>query len=95
MHPSGLFLAYYYGDKPKDKNEVPEALRDIFGKKYNNNNNNDGNEVRNIRNRQDEGHEYVSGRFSLSWEPTDNLSIKFKYQNIMSIYPARKLIRFI
>jgi len=37
----GLFLAYYYGDKPKDKNEVPEALRDLFGKKYNNNNNND------------------------------------------------------
>jgi hypothetical protein len=32
----GLFLAYYYGDKPKDKNEVPEALRDIFGKKYSN-----------------------------------------------------------
>ena len=37
----GLFLAYYFGDKPKDKNEVPEALRDLFGKKYNNNNNND------------------------------------------------------
>ena len=52
-------------------------------------NNNDGNEVRNIRNRQDEGHEYASGRFSLSWEPTDNLSIKFKYQNMESdsVYP--------
>ena len=32
----GLFLAYYFGDKPKDKNEVPEALRELYGKKYSN-----------------------------------------------------------
>jgi uncharacterized membrane protein YedE/YeeE len=37
----GLFLAYYYGDKPKDKKEYPPALRELYGKKYHNGNNKD------------------------------------------------------
>jgi hypothetical protein len=37
----GLFLAYYFGDKPKDKKEYPPALRELYGKKYHNGNNKD------------------------------------------------------
>jgi len=52
-------------------------------------NNNDGKQVRNIRTNVNESHSYDSGRMSLSWEPTDNLSVRFKYQNmeVNSIYP--------
>ena len=52
-------------------------------------NSNDGNQVRNIRTHVNESHKYDSGRLSLSWEPTDNLSVRFKYQNMEtdSIYP--------
>jgi len=52
-------------------------------------NNNDGKEVRNIRTAVNESHTYDSGRMSLSWEPTDALSVRFKYQNmeVNSIYP--------
>jgi iron complex outermembrane receptor protein len=52
-------------------------------------NNNAGNEVKNIRTGVNEDHKYVSGRISLSWVPTDALSVRFKYQNmeVDSIYP--------
>jgi|TARA_B100001105_G_scaffold220654_1_gene188104 hypothetical protein len=30
----GLFLAYYYGSKSKERKEYPPALRDYYGKKY-------------------------------------------------------------
>ena len=52
-------------------------------------NNNAGNEVKNIRTGVNEDHKYVSGRISLSWMPTDALSVRFKYQNmeVDSIYP--------
>ena len=52
-------------------------------------NNNQGNEVKNIRTAVNEDHKYVSGRVSLSWEPSDELSVKFKYQNmeVDSVYP--------
>ena len=30
----GLFLAYYYGSKSKERKEYPQALRDYYGKKY-------------------------------------------------------------
>ena len=52
-------------------------------------NNNDGKEVRNIRTNVNESHSYDSGRISLSWEPSDALSVRFKYQNMEtdSIYP--------
>ena len=52
-------------------------------------NNNDGKEVRNIRTNVNESHSYDSGRISLSWEPSDALSVRFKYQNmeVNSIYP--------
>jgi outer membrane receptor protein involved in Fe transport len=52
-------------------------------------NNNDGNEVRNVRTGITENHAYDSGRLSLSWEPSDELSVRVKYQNMEtdSIYP--------
>ena len=52
-------------------------------------NNNDGKEVRNIRTAVNESHSYDSGRMSLTWEPSDELSVRFKYQNmeVDSIYP--------
>jgi len=52
-------------------------------------NNNDGQEVKNIRTGVDQENRYDSGRISLSWEPTDNLSVRFKYQNMEtnSVYP--------
>jgi iron complex outermembrane receptor protein len=52
-------------------------------------NNNAGNEVKNIRTGVNEDHKYVSGRISLSWMPSDALSVRFKYQNmeVDSIYP--------
>jgi len=52
-------------------------------------NNNEGKGVRNIRTAVNEDHSYDSGRISLSWEPSDELSVRFKYQNmeVDSIYP--------
>ena len=52
-------------------------------------NNNEGTQVRNIRTSINEDHKYVSGRVSLSWEPTDALSVRFKFQNmeVDSVYP--------
>ena len=52
-------------------------------------NNNEGTQVRNIRTNVNEEHHFDSGRISLSWEPTDDLSVRFKYQNMESdsIYP--------
>ena len=52
-------------------------------------NNNDGKEVKNIRTAVNETHTYDSGRISLTWEPSDELSVRFKYQNmeVDSIYP--------
>ena len=41
-------------------------------------NNNDGNEVHNIRTQVDENHEYDAYRLTLKWEPSDELSMKFK-----------------
>jgi iron complex outermembrane receptor protein len=52
-------------------------------------NSNDGQEYRNIRTNVNQSNQYDSGRITLSWEPTDDLSIRFKYQNMEteSIYP--------
>ncbi len=52
-------------------------------------NTHDGTEVRNIRTGVNESHKYDSGRISVSWEPSDNLSVRYKYQNmeVDSIYP--------
>ena len=52
-------------------------------------NSNDGNEVTNIRTGVNEGHSYDSGRLSLNWKPSDELSVRVKYQNMESdsIYP--------
>ena len=52
-------------------------------------NSNDGTEVTNTRTGVNENHQYDSGRISVSWEPSDNLSVKYKYQNmeVDSIYP--------
>ena len=52
-------------------------------------NSNDGNEVRNIRTHVNESHNLESGRISLSWQPSDDLSVRFKYQNTENnqIYP--------
>jgi iron complex outermembrane receptor protein len=52
-------------------------------------NSHDGTEVTNIRTGVNENHQYDSGRISVSWEPSDNLSVKYKYQNmeVDSIYP--------
>ena len=49
----------------------------------------DGNEIRNIRTQVNESHNFDSGRISLSWQPSDELSVRFKYQNSEtdSIYP--------
>ena len=30
----GLFLAYYFGSKPKKRKELPSALKELYGKKY-------------------------------------------------------------
>ena len=52
-------------------------------------NSHDGTEVTNIRTGVNENHQYDSGRISVSWEPSDNLSVKYKYQNmeVDSVYP--------
>ena len=52
-------------------------------------NSNKGNEVRNIRTGVNEDHNYDSARISLSWEPSDELSVRYKYQQmeVDSIYP--------
>jgi iron complex outermembrane receptor protein len=52
-------------------------------------NSNDGTEITNTRTGINESHKYDSGRISLSWEPSDNLSVRYKYQNMEtdSIYP--------
>ena len=52
-------------------------------------NSHDGTQVRNIRTGVNETHDYDSGRISVSWEPSDNLSVRYKYQNmeVDSIYP--------
>ena len=52
-------------------------------------NTSDGNEIRNIRTQVNESHNFDSGRISLSWQPSDELSVRFKYQNSEtdSIYP--------
>ena len=52
-------------------------------------NNNDGNEIRNIRTQLNESHSLESGRINLSWQPSDALSVRFKYQNTENdqIYP--------
>ena len=52
-------------------------------------NNNEGQQVKNIRTGVKQSNMYDSGRISLSWEPSDDLSVRFKYQNMEtdSIYP--------
>jgi outer membrane receptor protein involved in Fe transport len=52
-------------------------------------NSSNGNEIRNIRTAVNEDHQFDSGRISLSWQPSDELSVRFKYQNseTNSIYP--------
>ena len=52
-------------------------------------NSNKGNQVRNIRTGVNEDHNYDSARISLSWEPSDELSVRYKYQQmeVESIYP--------
>jgi iron complex outermembrane receptor protein len=52
-------------------------------------NENEGTEVKNIRTGTDEAHSYDAGRISLSWEPSDEFSLKYKYQNMEtdSIFP--------
>ena len=30
----GLFLAYYFGSKPKKRKELPSALKEFYGKKF-------------------------------------------------------------
>jgi len=52
-------------------------------------NSHDGTEVTNIRTGVNENHQYDSGRISVSWEPSDNLSVRYKYQNmeVDSVYP--------
>jgi len=49
----------------------------------------DGTQVKNIRTGTKEEHGYDSGRISLSWEPSEELSVRFKYQNmeLESIFP--------
>ena len=51
-----------------------------------------GNEVRNIRNGQNEDHEYDSFRISLNWEPSDNMSVRLKYQNMESTSEAPRAV---
>jgi iron complex outermembrane receptor protein len=50
---------------------------------------NDGNEIRNLRTSINESHNLESGRISLSWQPSDDLSVRFKYQNTENnqVYP--------
>ena len=52
-------------------------------------NNNDGQEITNIRTGVNQSNSLDSGRMSLSWQPSDELSIRFKYQNTENdqIYP--------
>ena len=47
-------------------------------------NSNDGKGVQNIRTQVDEDHRYDSYRLSLSWEPSDAMSVKLKYQRMDS-----------
>ena len=44
-------------------------------------NSNDGRGVQNIRTNVDESHQFDSYRLSLSWNPSDDLAIRLKYQN--------------
>jgi iron complex outermembrane receptor protein len=52
-------------------------------------NNNEGQQVKNIRTGVKQSSRYDSGRISLSWQPSDDLSVRFKYQNSETdaIYP--------
>ena len=52
-------------------------------------NNNDGQEITNIRTGVNQSNSLDSGRMSLSWQPSDELSIRFKYQNTENdqVYP--------
>ena len=47
-------------------------------------NSNDGKGIQNIRTQVDEDHRYDSYRLSLSWEPSDAMSVKLKYQRMDS-----------
>ncbi|GIR07583.1 MAG: hypothetical protein CM15mP17_15390 [Gammaproteobacteria bacterium] len=55
-------------------------------------NENAGNEVKNIRNNQREDHAYDAFRLSLNWEPSDNLSLRLKYQNMESTSIAPRAV---
>ena len=55
-------------------------------------NDNAGNEVKNIRNNQREDHAYDAFRLSLNWEPSDNLSVRLKYQNMESTSIAPRAV---
>ena len=52
-------------------------------------NSNNGKEVKNIRTGVNEEHNYDAARISLSWEPSDDLSVRYKYQQmeVDTIYP--------
>ncbi|MDA9204984.1 TonB-dependent receptor [Gammaproteobacteria bacterium] len=52
-------------------------------------NNNNGTEVKNITTGVDESHSFESIRLSMSWEPSDELTVRYKYQRSEtdSIYP--------
>ena len=52
-------------------------------------NKNDGKEVKNKRTGVNEEHKYDAARISLSWEPSDDLSVRYKYQQmeVDTIYP--------
>ena len=55
-------------------------------------NENAGNEVKNIRNGQTEDHSYDAFRLSLNWEPSDNLSLRLKFQNMESTSIAPRAV---
>ena len=55
-------------------------------------NDNAGNEVKNIRNGQTEDHAYDALRLSLNWEPSDNLSVRLKYQNMEATSVAPRAV---
>ena len=55
-------------------------------------NENAGNEVKNIRNGQREDHSYDAFRLSLNWEPSDNLSLRLKFQNMESTSIAPRAV---
>ena len=47
-------------------------------------NSNDGRGIKNIRTNVNEDHQYDSFRVSLNWEPSDDLSVRLKYQRMDS-----------